>query len=42
MASVFFVPYCWSPVRVADFPAGPEDFIFSFANGGIAWLLAGE
>jgi hypothetical protein len=40
MASVFFVPEYWSPVRLADFPAGPEDFIFSFATGGTAWLLA--
>lgn len=40
MASVFFVPHYWSPVRLADFPAGPEDFIFSFATGGMAWLLA--
>lgn len=27
-------------MRLADFPAGPEDFIFSFACGGTAWLLA--
>lgn len=40
MTSVFFVPYYWSPVRLANFSAGPEDFIFSFACGGIAWLLA--
>ena len=40
LASVFFVPEYWAPVRLADFPAGPEDFIFSFATGGMAWLLA--
>jgi hypothetical protein len=40
LASVFFVPEYWVPVRVAGHLTGPEDFIFSFATGGTAWLLA--
>lgn len=38
--SVFFVPEYWDPTRIAVFVAGPEDIIFSFANGGIVWLIA--
>jgi hypothetical protein len=33
-----FVPEYWQPVRVACFVAGPEDFAFAFASGGITWL----
>ena len=40
LASVSFVPEYWNPVRVANFLTGPEDIIFSFANGGIVWLLS--
>jgi len=40
LASVGFVPEYWNPVRVANFLTGPEDIIFSFANGGIVWLLS--
>ncbi len=40
LASFFFVPEYWNPVRVANFLTGPEDIMFSFANGGIVWLLA--
>jgi len=29
----------WSPVRVGHSFVGPEDFAFSFALGGLAWLL---
>ena len=36
-ASFAFVPEYWNPVRVATFVAGPEDIIFSFANGCIVW-----
>jgi hypothetical protein len=39
-ASVFFVPAYWNPVRITTFIIGFEDLIFSFATGGIAWLLA--
>lgn len=40
LASISFVPEYWNPVRVANFLTGPEDIIFSFANGGIVWLLS--
>jgi len=40
LASVFFVPDYWEPVRIACFVTGPEDLIFSFANGGIVWLVS--
>lgn len=39
LASVLVVPAYWEPVRIATFLAGPEDLIFSFANGGILWVL---
>lgn len=35
-----FVPEYWNPRQVARFLTGPEDVIFSFANGALAWLLA--
>ena len=40
LASVIFVPEYWQPVRIASFLAGPEDVIFSFANGVIVWPAA--
>lgn len=40
LASVVVVPDYWRPVRVAVFLAGPEDALFSFASGGIAWAVA--
>lgn len=40
LLSVFFVPEYWAPVRTTRLAASPEDFIFSFATGGIVWLLA--
>ncbi len=40
LASIIFVPEYWQPVRVASFLTGPEDVVFSFASGGIAWLVA--
>lgn len=36
---VAFVPEYWSPVRIARGLVGLEDIMFSFATGGIAWLL---
>ena len=40
ITSVVFVPEYWNPVRVATFfRTGPEDFIFSFASGGVVWLI---
>ena len=41
LASILFVPDYWNPVRVAEgYLTGPEDVLFSVANGGLAWLLA--
>ncbi len=40
LSSPVFVPEYWNPVRVACFLVGPEDLIFSFANGGMIWFLA--
>ncbi len=37
-ASALFVPEYWTPVRVFEFVAGPEDILFSFANGGMVWM----
>ncbi len=39
-ASVFFVPEYWKPIRVFELFAGPEDILFSFANGGTVWVIA--
>ena len=39
-SSVLFVPEYWNPRRVVSFGAGPEDLIFSFAGGGLVWMLA--
>jgi hypothetical protein len=39
-ASPAFVPEYWTPKRIACFLAGPEDILFSFANGVLVWLLA--
>jgi len=38
--SVFFVPGYWVPNRLTVFGAGVEDLLFSFASGGLVWLLA--
>lgn len=42
LLSVFFVPDYWKPARVFSFGtgAGVEDLLFSFASGGLIWLLA--
>jgi Lycopene cyclase len=40
LASFAFVPEYWNPVRIFEFPIGPEDLMFSLTTGGIAWLLA--
>ena len=39
-ASIFFVPGYWDPVRIVTFIVGPEDLLFSFTTGGLAWFLA--
>jgi len=39
-ASLIFVPGYWNPNRIMHFIIGPEDFIFSFSTGGIAWVMA--
>jgi len=42
LLSVFFVPDYWEPERVFSLGsgAGAEDILFSFASGGLTWLLA--
>lgn len=40
LTSIFFVPEYWHPIRVVEFICGPEDIIFSFANGGMVWAAA--
>ena len=37
--SLVFVPTYWNPVRILRLPIGIEDVLFSFANGGLVWLL---
>jgi len=37
--SLVFVPTYWNPVRIVDWPIGVEDVLFSFANGGLVWLM---
>ncbi len=37
--AVFFVPQYWEPIRITKFPVGIEDVIFSFATGGIVWMI---
>jgi hypothetical protein len=39
-SSFVFVPEYWDPVRVCSLVVGPEDLVFSFANGGIVWSIA--
>ena len=38
--AIAFVPEYWRPETVAGSVTSPEDVLFSFANGGIVWLLA--
>jgi hypothetical protein len=39
--SCFFIPSYWEPVRITEFwSTGIEDIIFSFANGGMVWIMA--
>jgi len=33
-------PEYWHPTRVALFPIGPEDILFTFACGGVVWLIS--
>ena len=40
LTSFLVVPEYWRPVRIAEFLAGPEDIIFTFASAGTAYLLA--
>jgi hypothetical protein len=40
VSSSAFVPDYWKPVCIAQFLASPEDILFSFASGGIVWLMA--
>lgn len=40
LAAVQLVPEYYQPVRVAVFFVGPEDLLFSFAAGVLAWALA--
>jgi hypothetical protein len=40
LATLFLVPHYWMPRRLGDLLVGVEDCIFSFATGGIAWVLA--
>ncbi|MBT8115105.1 MAG: hypothetical protein KJP04_06980 [Arenicella sp.] len=35
-----FVPEYWNPPQLLKIHPGIEDIIFSFANGGIVWILA--
>ncbi len=39
-STVLFVPEYWDPVRLFDYWVGIEDLLFSFATGGIVWILA--
>ncbi len=39
-SSPLFVPEYWQPQRVVELVVGPEDLLFSFAAGGLAWLIA--
>jgi hypothetical protein len=40
LLAVVFVPTYWDPVQLFRFGMGPEDLVFSFANGGLVWILA--
>lgn len=40
--AVFFVPQYWQPRQVFRFMAGPEDLIFSFANGVVVWAMVAD
>jgi hypothetical protein len=40
LASVGFVPSYWDPIRVAELWIGPEDALFSFSTGIIAFSMA--
>jgi len=40
LASFIFDPGYWHPVRIIEYPVGIEDFMFSFATGGLVWLFA--
>jgi hypothetical protein len=39
LLAVVFVPAYWEPAQVFRFLAGPEDLMFSFATGGVAWII---
>jgi hypothetical protein len=37
--ALLFVPAYWHPKLIVAIPVGVEDVLFSFANGGLAWLM---
>lgn len=37
--AVLFVPEYWKPIRITQLSVGIEDIIFSFATGGIVWII---
>lgn len=42
LLAVVFVPHYWEPQQVFWFVAGPEDLIFSFANGVVVWGMVAD
>lgn len=36
---ILFIPEYWQPTRISGFIIGMEDIIFSFATGGIVWII---
>jgi len=39
--AVLFIPEYWRPARITPLSVGIEDLIFSFATGGIVWIIIG-
>ena len=37
--TILFVPEYWKPIRITQLSVGIEDIIFSFATGGIVWII---
>jgi len=37
--AVLFVPAYWKPLRITSLSVGIEDLTFSFATGGIVWII---
>ena len=40
LLSFAFVPEYWRPARIVAFVVGPEDLLFSFSTGVLAWWVA--